>query len=398
MIKSPPTDTPPRKSSRLSNFYSLKGKPSKGDNVHLNQYAQLTPPHKPSLDGASISSSDTNTIHRTNSNTDSNNYTYGYGAGHHEQLTNENYRLIRMSTNKSADSDYSLQSQYKVALNLNKKEIEMIRYTWNVMLIDKVIVQQKSRLPIPGGFPLSNVKEKTQVNKLNASSIASSLFCRQLYGNLILKDKDLEKMFPSIKHQAVSFAGVMTFAISQLENLSVLDEYLMKLGKRHSRILNIEPAQFELMGEALIETFHERFGRLFDQELEILWIKLYLYISNSILQFGLDPILRLQDDPMNSDYSIEEVTNSSRSVTSYESTGRRISASTGITSQAPSDFAHQMATPQKTNDSYLKNRTPHLFSKIQSGGLPPLPPQTPSANGSKSVGKLLKKKKDCVIM
>lgn len=396
MIKPQPTDTPPKKSSRLSNFYSLKGKPIKGDNlnVHLNQYAQLTPPSKPSLDGASISSSDANTIHKTNSN----NYTYGYGAGHHEQLTNDNYRLVRMSTNKSADSDYSLQSQYKVSLNMNKKEIEMIRYTWNVMLIDKVIVQQKSRLPIPGGFPLSNVKEKTQVNKLSASSIASSLFCRQFYGNLILKDKDLEKMFPSIKHQAVSFAGVMTFAISQLENLSVLDEYLMKLGKRHSRILNIEPAQFELMGEALIETFHERFGRLFDQELEILWIKLYLYLSNSILQFGLDPVLRLQDDPMNSDYSIEEDLNSSRSVTSYEFTGRRFSASTGITSQAPSDSAHQLATPQKTNDSYVKSRTPDLYSKIQSGGLPPLPSQPPSANGGKGVGKLLKKKKDCVIM
>lgn len=398
-----------RKSSRLSNFYSMKGKiplPIKNENinVHLNQYNQFAPPSKVSVDGGlSLSPSNTHTptLHKIASN----NSTYYYGAGHHDQHTNDNYRLVRMDTNHSLDSDYSVQSQYRVTLDLNKKEVEMIRYTWNVMLIDEVVVQQKSRLPIPGGFPLGGSKEKTApASKLTASSMASSLFCRQFYGNLLHKDPDLERLFPSIKHQAVAFAGVMTFAISQLENLTVLDEYLMKLGKRHSRILNIEPAQFELMGEALIETFYERFGKLFNQELEILWIKLYLYLSNSILQFGLDPVLRLQDDPMNSTYSIDEDGKSTRSLSqsyseySYDFTGKRFSVSTGVTSHGTSDSAslgYQKGAPPKrpvTND---------LNTKKQGGyGLPPLPAMSGSSIGGKAnVSKLIKrKKKDCVIM
>ena len=56
-------------------------------------------------------------------------------------------------------------------------------------------------------------------------------------------------MFPSIKHQAANMAGILSLTISQLENLSILDEYLAKLGKLHSRVLNIEEAHFKLMGK-----------------------------------------------------------------------------------------------------------------------------------------------------
>lgn len=212
----------------------------------------------------------------------------------------ENYHLVRMDTNRSLDSSYSVQSQYKVGLNLAKKDIEMIRYTWNIMLLDEEVVTTKLSLPIPGGFHVPHaLKEKSMsyINKTSASTVASSLFCRQFYSNLLSKEPTLEQMFPSIRHQAVAFAGVMSFAISQLENLSVLDDYLTTLGKRHSRILGIEPCQFELMGEALIDTFHERFGTKFTKDLEILWIKLYMYLSNSLLQFGIDPVLRLDDEP-----------------------------------------------------------------------------------------------------
>lgn len=206
---------------------------------------------------------------------------------------NGNYRLTKMETNDSFDSNYSLQQQFRVQLNLNRKEMELIRYTWNKMLLDEPIVEKNSSLPIPGGFQFNTT---ATASPKSASNIASSLFCRQLYSNLLSKDSSLEKLFPSIKHQAVAFAGVLSFTVSQLESLSTLDDYLENLGKRHSRILGIEPNMFELMGEALIQTFHERFGNKFNQELEILWIKLYLYLANSILQFGIDPILKLHQD------------------------------------------------------------------------------------------------------
>lgn len=229
-----------------------------------------------------------------------------------------NYKLEKMFTNRSTDSAYSIEEQYKVSLKLNKNEIELIRYTWNKMLLENldegitgfpgafagtsgitrgqnssVVATNQTQAVITGQ---TGSKSLNYINRTSASTVASSLFCRQFYSNLLSMNSQLEKLFPSIKHQAVSFAGVMSFAISQLENLSTLDDYLINLGKRHLRILGIEPANFELMGEALIQTFHERFGTKFNQELEVLWIKLYLYLANSLLQFGIDPTLKLNDD------------------------------------------------------------------------------------------------------
>lgn len=280
------------------------------------------------------------------------------------EVLEDSYKLIRIESNKSINSNYSLQSQYKVNLNLNKKEIELIRYTWNIMLLDE---ENSVSGKIPGLF-----------KKNNASTIASSLFCRQFYSNLLSMSPELEKLFPSIKHQAVAFAGVMSFAITQLENLSNLDDYLNKLGKRHSRILGIEPSQFELMGEALIETFHERFGYKFTRELEILWIKLYLYLSNSLLQFGIDPVLKFNKDYQDSRFSTDDLLD----------LDKRSSISTGVTSANYStsyDSFNPTATKKKPTmlhqDSFISHQRD---------------PSTATFSSSSSTIK--KKKRNCVIM
>ncbi|CAN3376090.1 hypothetical protein DIURU_001956 [Diutina rugosa] len=211
------------------------------------------------------------------------------------------YQLSRVSTTKTVDSArYQVDTQYRVKLQLSAKEIELLRYSWNKMLMDEPITERKSVFPqMPGAFAMEEEKEvsRPQVRQTSSSTVASSLFCRQLYTNLLQMKPVYGKMFPSIHHQAVSFAGVISFALSQLERLDAIDQYLCNLGKRHSRILGIEPEMFETLGEALIDTFHERFGIRFTQELEVLWIQLYMYLANSILQFGMDPKLRLDDSP-----------------------------------------------------------------------------------------------------
>ncbi len=98
--------------------------------------------------------------------------------------------LSRTSTNTSTislSSDIYLEADhdYKVELNFNPEEIELIRRTWKQMISDDLHKSEKS------------------------VSIASSLFCIQFYANLLAMDKDLEKLFPSIKHQAISFSGVL---------------------------------------------------------------------------------------------------------------------------------------------------------------------------------------------
>lgn len=259
------------------------------------------------------------------------------------------YKLIRLDTRISFESYYveQRQDQYKVKLQLNKHQIDLLRYTWNQMLLEESNEEEEEEEEerdgngdeddieenvnayysnndnnIPGAFPTGFANSRRKIIKrkstrnvngngsntntmtrLDSTTIASSLFCRQLYFNLLSKDQTLEKMFPSIKHQAANMAGILSLTISQLENLSNLDEYLSKLGKLHSRILNIEECHFKLMGEAFVQTFQERFGSKFTKELENLWIKLYLYIANTLLQTGIDPILKLTRYELNGSFT-----------------------------------------------------------------------------------------------
>lgn len=155
----------------------------------------------------------------------------------------------------------------RVRLSLSGQQIEMVRKSWNEMLSD-------------------NPEETT--------NFASSLFCLQFYNNLLAMEPDLVTLFPSIKHQATSFAGVLNSAIINLEDLSLLDAPLEDLGRRHARILGISPPYFKLMGDALIKTFRDRFQtnlQNFPVQLEELWIQLYCFLANSILQGGVDPVI-----------------------------------------------------------------------------------------------------------
>lgn len=252
----------------------------------------------------------------------------------HATVREENYRLTRLNSQSSLGSNFSTQTQYRVQLELSPKEISLLRYTWNRMLAEEPANDLKLALAMPGAmWSISRDKPLPAVSSRQSHG-ALSTFCTQLYLNLLTMDPDLEKAFPSLRHQAVSMAGVMLLAINSLENLASLDDYLIELGKRHSRILGIEPSQFEMMGEALIQTFVERFGTRFTHELEILWIKFYLYLSNSIIQFGLDPVLHMDTQVYaRSGLYSESVFSSSTDAASMMGS-RRTSMSTAMTSVA----------------------------------------------------------------
>lgn len=179
--------------------------------------------------------------------------------------------------------------QYRLTMNLTKKEIELLRYTWDVMVKSEQEPLQNS-FSIPGGFSdepeASNPRTPSPMDLPEAGRIR---FCTRLFMCLLEKAPSLKAQFPLIKHQATAFVGTLTLAISQLEDLSKIEGYLSRLGNRHARILKVEPAHFELLGESLVSTFHEVFGAKFTPELEKLWIRLYLYLANSLIQAGMDP-------------------------------------------------------------------------------------------------------------
>lgn len=308
-----------------------------------------------------------------------------------------NYNLKRMNSNSTVDSAVSVHSKFKVQLQFSSREIALLRYTWNKMLVEELLETEELSLPIPGSIAYQS-REKTVNLSLRLAQLALSMFCTQFYGNLLSMAPELEVAFPSLRHQAAAMASVMSLAINSLENLSVLDEYLTKLGNTHARILGIEPAQFELMGEALIITFNERFGNKFSHELEVLWIKLYMYLANSILQFGTDPVLKLSSqvyqrsgvytessDALDSD--LHSVSSSMRSdpksdFRSTVDTLRQDSMRSSATEQS-SVFS---AKPEvKSKGSIFKGSNMHAPTPPLPQPLPPKPKKS-------------KKRKECVIV
>ncbi|KAL3233873.1 Uncharacterized protein RNJ44_03913 [Nakaseomyces bracarensis] len=237
-----------------------------------------------------------------------------------ENIMGETKSLVKLASAKksvmsSTLNDFALQ---KVELVLNEREIELIRDSWFIMLNDDLSpetmtafygkLRQNKKLSLTSNlitnekFSVLNEqyeeKRKHIINNtsipyqvLNTSSIEGSLFCAQFYENLIAMDQNVERMFPSIRHQAVSFSGVLNTAVDNLENIHVLDSYLRGIGKRHARILGIIPAYFETMGKAFIRTFQDRFGVFFTIELEDIWSRLYSYLANGMIAFGVDPVI-----------------------------------------------------------------------------------------------------------
>ncbi|SCU90074.1 LADA_0F01640g1_1 [Lachancea dasiensis] len=258
--------------------------------------------------------------------------------------------LSSISSGSSRGTDMSHGVRYKVVLKFSQREVNLIRNSWTMMLNDDLagdrfrsVVRQlwsdfgpaswgsssngpnssvhhrKSAVPsvrsarnpstmintsrvgssatsISSSGPSSLAKQQvavTPAQSSNNSAFASSIFCRQFYGNLLYMEPAIETMFPSIRHQAVSFAGVLTMAVNNLDDLTTLEAYLSSLGKRHSRILAIEPPHFELMGMAFLKTIKDRFGYHSTLELEETWSRLYSFLANSILQFGIDPVLKV---------------------------------------------------------------------------------------------------------
>lgn len=124
------------------------------------------------------------------------------------------------------------------------------------------------------------------------TNISKSLFCTQFYDNLINIDQQMEKTYPTLRHQAVAFTILLDSAVQNLNNIKKIDEQLKRTGKRHTRILGIDNGKFEVMGRAFIITLQDRLGDYFTTELDRIWSQLYSYLADTLLIYGVDPVLK----------------------------------------------------------------------------------------------------------
>lgn len=174
--------------------------------------------------------------------------------------------------NPNADVYLALEQFPELNVTFSTWEIAEIRQSWASMRDDQLEVSQ----------------EKANVGT------ASAFFCQQFYENLLGEYPELSVLFPSIKSQASSMAGILSLVIAQLDNLKNVRDVIIALGKRHSRIIGVEVTHYELVGNALLRTLSDRLQDDFSPELENAWIKFFTYITNLMLQAGEDPPLPAQ--------------------------------------------------------------------------------------------------------
>ncbi|SCU81656.1 LAME_0B08042g1_1 [Lachancea meyersii CBS 8951] len=206
-------------------------------------------------------------------------------------------------TNDFNSHAVSFGKRYKMSLTLKPREIELARLSWSILLdnecsnekyetfINKSLKKRKNGASHPTQNPQFFRTEGSNTAIAGNDTCSSFLFGTQFLANILELAPELHDAFPTLKHAASAVTGVLMAAVNNLEDLSVLDEYLCGLGKRHSRILGVYAEHFRIAGAGFVKTLRDRFGFDMTRELEDIWLRVYLYLSNTMLQFGIDPVI-----------------------------------------------------------------------------------------------------------
>ncbi|QNP95563.1 Conserved hypothetical protein [Yarrowia lipolytica] len=157
-------------------------------------------------------------------------------------------------------------SKAEVVFNMTREDINLTKELWAKLMNDPETLESSAAYGTP-----------------------TALFCEQFYTNLMASHAELTSIFPSIKKQSVAVAGVFGLAIKSLDHIEKLDEFLWSVGKRHNRMIGVEPIHYRWLGEAMIKTFADRFGDSFTLEMETAWIKIYSYLANKLLAADEEP-------------------------------------------------------------------------------------------------------------
>lgn len=88
-----------------------------------------------------------------------------------------------------------------------------------------------------------------------------------------------------IEGQGMKFMTTLSVIVSRLDDAAASSDQYLGLGKLHAS-LGVERAQFEPMGEALIDTLREGLGENFTPELEKAWRKAYAHVADSMIRRG----------------------------------------------------------------------------------------------------------------
>ena len=112
-------------------------------------------------------------------------------------------------------------------------------------------------------------------------------FVSRVYSNLIAANPNLKTVFAeeaTIREHSMLFDDVLKFVLSYVDDNEMLNEFMYQFLQENQLFANVAAEYLEPMGSALIQTFKQWLGNgKFDSEIESIWIKVYVFIANSIL-------------------------------------------------------------------------------------------------------------------
>lgn len=113
-------------------------------------------------------------------------------------------------------------------------------------------------------------------------------FIFRLYSNLLAANPKLRKILNSdkrIREDSLLFGELLSFVVTFLQDETRLDRFFSQFCEEHDNFVTNTTLYLEPMGQAIVQTCEQWLGKgKFDELLENLWVKLYIFIANSLLQ------------------------------------------------------------------------------------------------------------------
>lgn len=134
----------------------------------------------------------------------------------------------------------------------------------------------------------SQVIKRSWTELQNNNKYHKDEFVSRLFGNLLAANPNLKSVLSTdliIRQQSKMFNDMLGFTIMYLDNEPLLEECMNEFVQENPSIVALGVQYLEPMGLALIQTFRQWLGSAkFHAGLETLWIKIYVFLANCILQ------------------------------------------------------------------------------------------------------------------
>ena len=150
---------------------------------------------------------------------------------------------------------------------------------------------------------------KIELNQIKSSwsKINPKEFYPELYENLFELNPQLRSIFNNddsvINYHCDIFGDLFNFIINNIEDDLLLNEFLYQFVNENQRFSSMISQYLEPMGNALIQTFKNELSGQFTSVLELIWIKIFVFVANLLLQYEED-IVSEDSNSMDEDYYI----------------------------------------------------------------------------------------------